>query len=114
MYIYIYIYIYRVNPGLTRYWRSQDILSLPGFCARLNPCFTPSTSRIAHAIAILLHDDFAKYDLPPTPLVVCMPYNIQYWYWQYRVRANFDSVPSSITPFGISPLEYSLLAETAG
>ena len=45
----------------------------------------PPTCR-ANTIALLLQDYCAIYDAPPTPL--CMPNTIQYWSWQYRVKAK--------------------------
>ena len=40
--------------------KSQDILSLQGLCARINPPFiVPHPICIAHTVAILVHDDCA-------------------------------------------------------
>ena len=41
---------------------------------------------IAYTVAILLHGYWAIYD--PSSTSLCMPYTIQYWSEQYRVKAN--------------------------
>jgi len=71
--------------------RFQDLVSLHGFCTRVNhPIIGPPTC-IARSIAILVHVHCAIYDAPPTPL--CMSHTIQYWQWQYRVKANVCPSP---------------------
>jgi len=61
-------------------WPLQKSVSLRGLCASFKHRVSPPT-RIAHTIALLLHDYYELYDPPPTPL--CMPCTVQYWSWQY-------------------------------
>jgi len=87
MFILICMYLCYIqgNPGGN--WPLHDILSRLGFCARTNPpVFCPFPTCIAHTIEILLQYCCARND--PLRMLVCMPYTIQYWYWQYRVKAN--------------------------
>jgi len=61
----------------------QDIGLLRGFCARINhPCVAPSHLHCPHYC-----NTMANYTTPPRP-PLCMPCTIQYWGWQYRVKAN--------------------------
>jgi len=62
----------------------QDIVLYLGFCARINTilcihllCLPPPV--IAHAIA--------QYNVPPRPPFTAI-YTIQYWWWQYLVKAK--------------------------
>jgi len=48
---------------------------------------SPSTCT-AHTIITLLHDYWAIHEDSPAPPPLCMPYTIQYWQWQYLVKAN--------------------------
>jgi len=58
-------------------WRLQDIVLLEGLCARIIPLLLPPPIRVAHTIALLLHDCCAIYDPPFDPSCVChTPYNI--------------------------------------
>jgi len=68
-------------------WPLQDIVLLRAFCAQINhPLIGPSHQHCPHycnTIRRILRD----LRRPPRP-PVCMPYTIQYWQWQYRVKAN--------------------------
>ena len=57
-------------------WSLQDILSRPGFCARIkHPLNTPPAC-IAHTIAILLHGYCAIYPPPPNSPVYAIYHTI--------------------------------------
>jgi len=57
-------------------WPLHDIVSLRGFCARVNHPFIPPPTCIARTIAILLHVHCAIYDALPTPLVYAIHHTI--------------------------------------
>ena len=60
-------------------------------CALVNHLLIAPSIYIAHAIAILLHDECAICDSSPDPLVYAINHTyIQYWQCQcqYRVKAN--------------------------
>ena len=64
---------YATHPAA---WPLQDILSLRGFCARINHPFNTPPTCIADTIAILLHDYWAIDDPPSDRPIVChIPYN---------------------------------------
>jgi len=104
MYIHIYIHMYTymfthsasgrtrspfcaptTSPTVT--WPLQDIRLLPSFLALVNhPVIAPLHLHCSHdcnTIARLMRNI-----RPPTRPFLCMPYNIQYWRWQYRVKAK--------------------------
>jgi len=115
IYIYVYIYIYICRTRRARPRRRQGCVSLAppdiskracffvqnvhGFLASTRYCFTsrlmctnqswfiPPPTRIAHTVALLLHDHCAIYDPLPRP-PFCMPCTIQHGPWQYRVKAK--------------------------
>jgi len=69
-------------------WPLPNILSRLGFCARINHPFTPPPPSALH---IRLHyscNTIAQYSTPPAPPPGCMPYTIEYYAWQYRVKAK--------------------------
>jgi len=78
------------TPG----WPIQDIVLCLGLCARINTFLcehtlcsgTPPHPVIAHTIA--------QCNVSPRPPVIAI-YHIQYWQWQYRVKAKLLVVLSS-------------------
>jgi len=79
--------VLRADPPPPVCWRLHDIVLLRGLWARINPLLiAPLPTRIAHTIALLLHDYCTLYDSLRPPL--CMPHTIQCWSWQYLVKAN--------------------------
>ena len=68
-------------------WLLQDVVLLRDSCAGINPlCIAPPHLYCPHyrnTIACLLHNMRRSLDPP-----FCMAYTIQYWSWQYRVKAN--------------------------
>jgi len=68
----------------------------------------PPSTRTAHTIVLLLHD--LRNLRPPTDPPFCMPYTIQYWSWQYRVKTNPPPRCSIIITF--TTYLYILLAQS--
>ena len=64
-------------------WPLHDIVLLRGFCARINHPFIA----VGRTIMILC-TSIVQYTTPPRPPRVCIPYTIQYYRWQYRVKTN--------------------------
>jgi len=109
LYIHIYVYIYtyicipassaarrrpprrmRLQPGRRRrpgLWFLQDTGLLLYVCARINrPFFLPARLHCPHCCNTIARP--LGNTQPPTRIPLCMPYTIQYWQWQYRVKAN--------------------------
>ena len=88
--------------ALTRYCLTSKL-----DCGSPSSFYCPPTCK-AYPIAIILHAHFAIYAPHRPP--VCMPYTIQYWLWQYRLKANSFSaeVPPLYRAFSpISVFTYS-------
>jgi len=68
----------------------HDIVSLLIVCARINLPFILAARlhclQCCSTIARLLGNIYITPHPPPPPL--CMPYTIQYWSWQYLVKAK--------------------------
>jgi len=73
-----------VNPSSA--WPLQDILSLLGFCARINHPFIAPPTCIAHTVAIRLRCYCAIFAPLPTPHFHAI--RIQYCALQYGVKAK--------------------------
>ena len=65
-----------LRAGLLIVWRLQDIVLLRGLCARINDLVSAPPTRIAHTIALRLHDYCAIYGPPPPPLVHAIHHTI--------------------------------------
>jgi len=89
----IYIYTWQGTTGgdcvdeHVGSWPLQDILSLRGFCARINhPLLPPPHLHCPHhwntTVRIL------RKILPPPQPPLCVPYTIQCWRLQYLVKAK--------------------------
>jgi len=92
-------------------WPLPDIRLLQSFVhVRILP-FLPLPICIAHSNAILLHDDCAIYDSPPTPLV----YAIHHTQLVLAISCKGTSVSPSAPPYrvGLSPPRYHLPLRTA-
>jgi len=74
-----------------------------GFCGQSNHLLIAPSISNAHAIAILVHDYCAIYELPPDS-PSCMAYIIQYWSWQYRHSRDRYSRNGYIGADGCAPL----------
>ena len=60
-----------------RSWRLQNRVLLRDLYARIHQLFiAPPPTRIAYTIGLLLHDNCAIYDPPPTPLVYSIHHTI--------------------------------------
>ena len=68
-------------------WPLPDIVLPRGFCARIDHPFIAFATCIAHTVAILYATLLRNSRLPFRPPGF-MPYIIQYWAWQYRVKAK--------------------------
>jgi len=67
-------------------WPLQDIVVLWGSCARINPLWLlPPHPHCPHLQCY--RTTIARYRTPHRPCF-CMPYTMQYWSWQYRVKAK--------------------------
>jgi len=75
-------------------------------CTNQSSLHCPPPSCVAHASAILLHVHCATYDTPPGP-PCCVPYTIQYWYWQYRAKAKLCP-PPTVSPYPLAFTRYCL------
>jgi len=110
MHVYIYIHIYTymyiclvrlaadLAGGSTCLWRCWELAFTRYSFTSKRLCTNPSSFyRLPpRAMPTLLQYDcatIAQYMTPIRP-PLCMPYTIQYWQWQYRVKAKLGAVAS--------------------
>ena len=75
----------------------QDIVSLQSFIAAVNHPFIAPPPLAEPTLLQYHRTTIGSIYAPPHRPPCCMPYTIQYWWWQYRVKANW------YTPAGVAP-----------
>jgi len=73
-----------------RNWPLQDIHLVRGLCTRIDTITRKHLLRLDTPLAPFITHVIAQYSAPPRPSCIAI-HAIQYWQWQYRVKANIAS-----------------------